>query len=132
MRQRGRKSAVNLAAGVSFTGRPPLQTPPASLDDDERALFCELVNACAPEHFRESDLPLLVSFVQATLIARDAARDPDKITLWEKAVRMQSMLATRLRLSPQSRIDPKVVGRHEPRLRYPWESDEDFRRSRAK
>jgi len=119
--QRGRKSSAATLAAPNVTGRPSPLTPPASLNDDERALFCELVGACATEHFRKSDLPLLTSFVQATLIARDAAHDPDKATLWEKAVRMQATLATRLRLSPQSRTDPKVVAREGPRLRYPWE-----------
>jgi hypothetical protein len=86
---------------------PPRLQPPPHLNDDERSLFDELVGACDPRHFVESDLPLLASYVQATLIARDAARAPSKIVLWEKAVRMQATLATRLRLSPQSRIDRK-------------------------
>jgi hypothetical protein len=119
MRQRRRKSAATLAA-PNLTGRPSPLSPPASLNDDERALFCELVGACAAEHFRTSDLPLLISYIQATLIARDAAHEPDRITLWEKATRMQATLATRLRLSPQSRADPKTVARHEPPLRKPW------------
>jgi hypothetical protein len=72
------------------------------------------VDACDASHFRESDLPLLISYIQATLISRGAAHDPDRIALWEKATRMQATLATRLRLSPQSRIDPKTLGRQQP------------------
>jgi hypothetical protein len=49
------------------------------------------------------DTPLLVSFVQATLIARSTAHDPDKAQLWEWSVKLQATLATRLRLAPQAR-----------------------------
>jgi hypothetical protein len=44
-------------------------------------------------------------------------------TTWEKAVRMQAVLATKLRLAPQARVDPKTVGRQTPqRLEPPpWE-----------
>jgi hypothetical protein len=118
--QRGRKS-TGLAA-LNVTGKPSRLTPPSSLNDDEQALFSELVGACDASHFRESDLPLLISYVQSTLISRAAARDPDRIALWEKATRMQATLATRLRLSPQSRIDPKTVGRHQLNSgRKPWD-----------
>jgi hypothetical protein len=85
-------------------------------------LFDELVNACSARHFVESDLSLLSRFVTATIIARDTAHDPNKIAMWERAVRMQATLVTRLRLSPQSRADPKTVGRHSERTRpLPWE-----------
>ncbi|MGB9394444.1 MAG: hypothetical protein WCB32_06625 [Pseudolabrys sp.] len=79
-------------------------------------LFTELVAACDARHFVESDLPLLVSYVQATLLSRSTARDPDKIAIWEKATRMQATLATRLRLAPQSRTDPKTIARGLQRL----------------
>ena len=122
MRQRGRK-AVELVTLPTVDGKPPRIKPPPHLNDNECSLFDELVGACNPRHFVESDLPLLASYVQATLIARGAAHTPSKIMLWEKAVRMQATLATRLRLSPQSRVDPTTVGRLQvsqgPR---PWES----------
>jgi hypothetical protein len=108
MRQRGRSSSASLAILPSEALRLP---PPSSLNDAERTLFNEIVGACDSAHFRVSDLPLVVSFVQSTLISRAAAHDPDKIALWEKATRMQATLATRLRLSPQSRTDPKTTGR---------------------
>jgi hypothetical protein len=121
MRQRGRKSAASLAI-LNVNGKQTRLSAPPSLDDNERALFDELVAACDPSHFRESDIPLLVSFVQATLIARGAAHEPERIAMWEKATRMQATLATRLRLAPQSRLDPKTVGRREvPTGPRPWE-----------
>jgi hypothetical protein len=121
MRQRGRKSADSLAV-LSVNGKQPRLSAPPSLDDNERALFDELVAACYPSHFRESDIPLLISFVQATLIAQGTAHDPSKAALWERAVRMQATLATRLRLAPQSRVDPKTLGRQQlPAGPRPWE-----------
>jgi hypothetical protein len=112
MRQRGRKSLANLVT-LSVDGAPPRLEPPANLQDDERALFTSLVAACDPRHFVQSDLPLLVSFVQATLLAQGAVHDED-LTKWEKAVRVQATLATRLRLAPQARSDPKTVARQQP------------------
>lgn len=110
MRQRGRRSAVDLAT-IGIDGKPPKLQPPPYLNQAERQLFVELIGSCAPSHFVESDLPLLASFVQATLLSRGAARDPKLIGVWEKAVRVQATLATRLRLAPQSRVDPKTLTR---------------------
>src|SRR5262245_65408225 len=39
--------------------------PPADLDANERRLWLELVNSCAPTHFRPSDGPLLRAYVSA-------------------------------------------------------------------
>jgi hypothetical protein len=126
MLQRGRKSAASKLLPFNVTGEPPRLTPPSFLSADEVALFTEVVAACDASHFRDSDLPLLISFVQATLMSRDSAHDPSKIMVWEKATRMQATLATRLRLSPQSRLDPKTVGRHrQPQGPFPWEPEPD-------
>jgi hypothetical protein len=122
MRQRGRKSAAS-AAVPNVTGEPLPLKPPAGLNRAEQSLFAQVISACSPLHFVESDLPLLVSFVQSTLMVRRAVRDPAKVAVWEKAVRVQAMLATRLRLSPQARTDPKTIGRHMPQRTGPppWE-----------
>src|SRR4029079_15810857 len=100
MEQRGRRSAAALAT-PNVDGMTPKLTAPSSLSDEERILFDQITGACDARHFVESDLPLLVSFVQATLMARNSANAPSRILLWQKAVRMQAILATRLRLSPQ-------------------------------
>ena len=117
MGQRGRASAAALA-DVNVTGKPARQEPPSQLSDEERALFIELVESCAPTHFVKSDLPLLVSFIQSTLLVRRAATgmidDPDLIAVFEKSVKLQATLATRLRLAPQARLDPKTVARQQP------------------
>src|SRR5262245_55642439 len=125
MRHRGRKSADELAT-PSVNGEPPRLDPPPNLTEDERSLFGEIVKACPARQFVPSDLPLLVSFVQATLLRRHAvttaASDAAMLALWEKATRMQATLATRLRLAPQSRVDPKTLARNQPLpFPKPWE-----------
>jgi len=126
MRKRGRKSGDELTV-INVNGDPPRLDPPPTLTDPERALFVEIVQACSPKHFVPSDVPLVVSYVQATLLSRqavtNAATTPAMLALWEKATRMQATLATRLRLSPQARTDPKTIGRQMPQRigPPPWE-----------
>ena len=111
--------------------------PPADLSRAERALFDELVGSSDPQHFVPSDMPLLVSFVQATLLARSLAStaakpskpDPTVIGSWEKVTRVMAMLATRLRLAPQARNDPKTVGVRQRNaalsVKPPWADEDD-------
>lgn len=124
MRQRGRKPTGTVLS-LAAAGDASRLNAPVWLSSEERALFIELVEACSAEHFRTCDLPLLTSFVTASIVARHAASDPDQIAVWEKSVKLQAVLATRLRLSPQSRVDPKTIGR-KPELRgpMPWETTE--------
>ena len=99
------------------TIRAPVRriTPPASLGEAEAKLFHEMVALCPEGHFVQSDAPLLASYCAATILARRAGRmlerDAAYAQVWEKAVRVQASLATRLRLSPQSRLDPKTTAR---------------------
>ena len=93
-----RRSAASFEV-VAVDGKPDRLSPPPHLNKAERTLFSEIVGAVDPRHFIEGDLPLLCSYVTATLIARKASRDESKINVWEKATRMQATLATRLRLS---------------------------------
>lgn len=109
MRQRGRMSANHIA--MATDGKPSWLKPSSRLTKSERALFVELVASCPPDQFVKSDRFLLESFVQATAMVRNAARSPKKIAMWEKAVRTQTMLASRLRLSPSSRTDPRTLAR---------------------
>jgi hypothetical protein len=123
MRQRGRRSAAALVTLPPDSTPQNRLEPPADLLDVERELFTRLINTCHPTHFVESDTPLLVSFVQATLLARETANKPPKVAVWEKAVKVQAMLATRLRLAPQARMDPKSLARKQKQWtgRNPWE-----------
>jgi hypothetical protein len=125
----GRKSAAQLAA-PRINGGPPRLEPPEFLSEAERKLFLELTEACAPEHFVRSDLPLLTAFVQAVELSRSAIRragdDPATLQQWDRATKMVGMLATRLRLSPQSRSEPRSVARHLPSaLPRPWQPEDE-------
>ncbi len=93
-------------------------------------MFVEIVGACSPKHFVASDLPILISFIQATLLSRQssqkAADDAKALAIWEKATHMQATLATRLRLAPQSRFDARANARQQPSpFPHPRDDDED-------
>jgi hypothetical protein len=114
---------------INVDGRPPRLQPPRYLNKTEKAVFTELA---ATGHFVPTDAALLASLAQATVMARKAARDPAKSAVWERAVKMQAMLSTKLRLTPQARIDPKTVGRQRDRF-FPasWEWPNDTRRPKG-
>jgi hypothetical protein len=109
MKQRGRKSPEQQSIVVD--GTPPRLSAPPGLSKAERTLFTTLANACDPRHFVEADLPILVSFVQATLMVRKLANDANKISEWDKVVRAQMALARSLRLTVHTRLDPETVAR---------------------
>ena len=128
----GRRSVEDLITKPSAFPMRLLQPPP-SLDATEAQAFSQLVASCAADHFVQSDTALLVSFVRSTLLAERAAkrmrRDVTFVAVWEKATRMQATLATRLRLAPQARSDPKTIARHAATHRpsaydqpWPWEA----------
>jgi hypothetical protein len=110
----GRPSADDLNVVPLYPSGSRVQTPD-DLAPSEAALFRHLVRSCAPDHFVASDVPLLVSFVQATLMARRSAKamtkNPKLAPMWERCARVQATLATRLRLAPQARIDPATLTR---------------------
>ena len=117
--QRGRKTPTNIVA-LNVQGTPPRVQPPKDLNVAERKLFVSIVGACDPKHFRESDVAMLISFVQATMLARKLVKG-DAVTDWERATRVQASLATRLRLTPAARIDPRTVGKHQISPLRDWE-----------
>ena len=122
MGQRGRRSASELGV-VSVDGKPSRLTPPDHLGADERRRFVELVANCDAGHFRPTDAALLCRYVESDALGERAARElrdggpvlHGKASPWiviqEKAIRAQVSLSMRLRLSPQSRLDPKTVAR---------------------
>jgi hypothetical protein len=76
-----------------------------------------------------TDRPLLASYCQAVAISREAAKsamtDKSSLLAWEKAARVQAALATKLRLSPSSRYDPKTAARMPPPIKPLWLDDDD-------
>ena len=64
--RRGRKSAASLLIpDVVSTTR---LSAPSGLSLKERVVFEAITAACDPSHFRKSDVPLIVAYVQATLL----------------------------------------------------------------
>jgi hypothetical protein len=96
-------------------------------------VFVDLVAASDPEHFRSSDLPLLVRYVESIVLADRAASELRKgavvkgktspwLAIQRETIKAMVALSIRLRLSPQSRIDPKTLGRQQLRRSpAPWE-----------
>jgi hypothetical protein len=94
------------------------------------------MSGCDSNHFRQTDVPLLARYCEAAVLAEKAAlelrsgavadgKPSPWIVVQEKSVRAMVALSMRLRLSPQSRTDPKTLARQQqysgPR---PWETDE--------
>jgi phage terminase small subunit len=114
MGTRGRKSSAELSV-VPLLPRANRLRPPAHLGPEEAKIFREIVSSCHPQHFAPSDVYLLAAYCEAIVISRRAAaalhEDQGAAAVWERAVRVLATLATRLRLAPQSRSDPKTVAR---------------------
>lgn len=124
MKQRGRKTAADLRV-LQFE-RPRLK-PPAELTPSQTKVFAEAVNSRDADFFNAGDLPLLIAYARAVELERWAAglvaEDPSQLAEWERACRVMISLATKLRLTPQSRIDAAKAGRmsHPPAGKPPWE-----------
>jgi phage terminase small subunit len=124
MGTRGRKSSAELATvspdGIGLTRRPE---PPSHLGDDAADIWRATVNSLPADWFSPGTLPLLEAFCglsvsqQLTLRALQRAErsggdfDRDE---WETLLKQLgelsgrvATLATRLRLTPQSRYGPR-------------------------
>src|SRR5262245_24931057 len=132
MKQRGRKSAASMEV-PAVNGAHPRPDPPSFLNRDERQVFIDLTASAS--HLSNADVPLIASLAQATVIARRAGSKHGDLASWERAVRIQAMLSTRLRLTPQARSHPANIGRQQQAGRRPsaydvidWESfgDDDW------
>ena len=119
MRQRGRQSAADLEVNGETSARANLQ-PPHHLTAKEAQLFREVVANAPSGQFSASDVYLLSTFVRVTLICDDAAKAlskatdknrPTRMKIMDQAVKAQALLASKLRLAPQSRIGPRTAGR---------------------
>jgi phage terminase small subunit len=124
VKQRGRKSAASMELICIDTRRKPIDCP-AGLPREVEEIFEQTVASCAPQHFREADVPLLVSYCTATHLTRRYAssirEDATALKAWTECTKLQISLATKLRLTPSSRLDRKTVGREEPPMKRPWD-----------
>jgi phage terminase small subunit len=107
---------------IPLQRQPTGLQPPTNLPAPERALFIELVAANAHNHFRASDLPLLVSYCSAVVLHERAiaalratpvvgTKSSPWLNVFEKTGRAMVALSMRLRLSPQARKPNQIKGR---------------------
>ena len=117
-----RRSAADLSV-LRVDGRPDRLVPPATLAPDARATFLTIVKSVEPEHFRPGDVHLLCRMAVACVWSERAehgleldggivdGRPSPWIVIQEKQIRAVAVLATKLRLCPQSRVDARSGAR---------------------
>jgi hypothetical protein len=107
---------------IPLQRRPTGLQPPPNLPQAERNLFVELVAANAPNHFRASDLPLLVQYCATSILNERAiaelrtapivkGKSSPWLNIFEKTGRAMVALSMRLRLSPQARKPNQIKGK---------------------
>jgi phage terminase small subunit len=111
-----RKSAASLHILPSPKPSTRIRQP-SDLGEAELAVWLQLTRTTDAAHFLESDLPLLVEYCRAVVLAQQAGRElaqngavvNGRASAWlviqEKQIRAMTALSHRLRLSPQSRQD---------------------------
>ncbi len=120
MGSRGRKSAAELATvgpgGLALARRPE---PPAHLGDDAAEIWRSITNSLPADWFSAGTLPLLEALCGLTISQRNTIKALQRIERegndferdeWERVIKQLgeisgriATLATRLRLTPQSR-----------------------------
>jgi hypothetical protein len=90
--------------------------PPAELSNSERETFANIVATVKADHFRPSDARLIGLYVQSLKLARLTGErlaaeldnaTPGLLKAYDAATRRTCSLATKLRLTPQSRSSQK-------------------------
>jgi hypothetical protein len=121
MKQRGRVSKAKLnTAHVAVDGsRMPLEPPP-HLSTKEAAIFREVIMSAPSSQFSNADVYLLASLATVTALIREASKaatkadDQNRVarhkTLFE-AIKTQTLLCTKLRLTVQARSAAPATAR---------------------
>ena len=143
MKQRGRKSGAALSVVPATIGLEVLPSPPEHLTDAQSAIWRMVMASRGGDLIAVEAYPVLVEYCRlvdgANQVAEQLAEfDPEwakadeGLKRWDKLLGMQDRLtgritsvATKLRLTPQSRYVPHAAGRHAERgeKRRPWESE---------
>lgn len=137
MGARGPKSAAEKATVHTFTRKPP--PAPDRLTPDQAEIWNRLAASKPPQHFSADDLPLLAELCRAYDAADKIALRIDKhistasaetlqtlMGLRDKESRRAVALATKLRMTSQSRYDKGVaaaLAKQAGRGASPWEDD---------
>lgn len=114
MLQRGRKSAAAKAIPSHGHDTRIMVQAPEHLSEREARLFNEVVLLAPPKQFSASDVFLLTTFAQVTVLLEDAAKAASKandetrvqkVKALAELAKLQGSLASKLRLAPQSRTN---------------------------
>ena len=136
MGKRGRKSAAELATvGPGGLARAPRPKPPTHMGDDAAEIWRQITNSLPADWFSAGTLPLLEALCSLTVSQRYTIRSVQKIERggddfdreeWERLIKQLgevsgriATLATRMRLTPQSRYGARAAdtaGRSGPKL----------------
>ena len=133
MGQRETKSAAEQATPLKVISVDHARLkPPAYLTGAARKVFEETVSCSDPKHFRKNELGVLVAYCEAIVLSRHYAAEfaserDEGFDLshrhWLEATKLVATLATRLRLTPHSRIDARGAGRPRSAMKMPWDFD---------
>lgn len=131
MKQRGRKSAASKLAVIDGH-RGSRAAPPADLCDYQAAKWAEIVGAMPADWFKPEMTDLLRAYCRVSKICFQIDKMLDELDNYnllesksatdaiymikltsqrDKQVRQLAMLATKMRLTPQARQEPKTAGR---------------------
>src|SRR4051794_27468118 len=99
-------AALQFASGTASRIRPP-----DDFDGDARKLFVDLGVACRPDHFTDSDIPLLARYARALVAEKLAADELERasvvddrpspwLAVWQARMRSITTLSRMLRLNP--------------------------------
>jgi hypothetical protein len=136
MTQRGRQSAAALAVvqegGAELVHRV---APPGYLSDEQRSLWLSVVNSKPADWFGPDSAPLLVEYVRAvetcnilaaqvpdTLATGDVQEIGKLLAIRDKEAKRAADMATKLRLTQQSRYTPQAAATANKRAQgaKPW------------
>ena len=136
MGSRGKKSVAELAVVALAQRRPE---PPAELTKDEAEIWRAVVGTKPGDWFAADSFPLLVAYCRAIAVSNGLAgaistfddeglTNAQALARYDKLLQMQdrqqrliASLATRMRLSQQSRYDRKKAGASAPPGPPPWQ-----------
>ncbi len=124
MGTRGRTSTAETAVVDFAEVRATMLRPSEDATQEVKTLFHQIISSAPADHFRKQDEPLVEQYAQAVALSRAAflklqregvvnnGKASPWVSILEKAHKSSIALSTKLRLSPQSRIDPKTAGRN--------------------
>lgn len=130
MQQRGRKSAASKIALIDGS-RGSRPSPPGDISDYEAAKWAEVIGSMPADWFKPEMTDLMRAYCRCSKIVYEIDKMDDSLQAdllgdtpvdnlviklklsnsRDKQVRQLAMLATKLRLTPQSRVEPKTAGR---------------------